>query len=292
MKTCVVGLGLIGGSLALDIRARGFTREIVGVDLNPAHAKQAQELSIVDRTTSLSEAVAEADLIVLATPVNGIERLLPQVLDLIRDHATVTDMGSTKEAICRSVAQHPRRNHYVASHPMAGTENSGPSAAISGLFALKTAVICNRDQSGASHLKRVEDLYRCLDMRLVYMSDSEHDLHAAYVSHLSHISAFVLANTVLDKEKYVENTIFDLAGGGFESTVRLAKSSPEMWADIFNQNRANVLDALENYIAQLQNFRLSLQEQNPTQLKDLLVNANQIRAVLAQMNKNMNEKMG
>lgn len=279
MKVTIIGLGLIGGSLAIDMRNCGFASEIVGVDNNETHATQALARRLVDRVLPLAEAVQGTQLVILAIPVHAIVVTLPKVMALIDAQTVVTDMGSTKELICRSIENHPRRAHFVASHPMAGTENSGPLAAILGMFAQKTAVICDRERSADVSLARVEDLYRCLDMRLISMSAAEHDLHVAYVSHLSHISSFVLANTVLDKEKDV-TTIFDLAGGGFASTVRLGKSSPDMWTPIFEQNRENVINALSAYIEHLTQFHWSLKEGRFDVTREMMENANQVRRVL------------
>jgi prephenate dehydrogenase len=282
MKTTVVGLGLIGGSLALDLRARGFASRIIGVDANAEHSATAMKLGLVDAVEGLEGAIGQSDLVILAVPVDFICGLLPQVLDLLPPHATVTDMGSTKGLICAAVAGHRNRAQFVPSHPMAGTENSGPTAAFSGLFDGKAAVICDSHESGAAHLKLIEQMFDALKMRRIYMTSREHDLHTAYVSHLSHISSFVLANTVLALEKNV-NTIFDLAGGGFESTVRLAKSSPDMWAPIFEQNRGHVVAALASYIGHLQIFHQALVDQNVTATRQLMEDANGIRRVLVSM---------
>ena len=285
MKLAVIGLGLIGGSLALDLREKGFVKEVLGVDQNTAHTEEALKLGLVNRICTLAEACSEADLIVIATPVSAISQLLPQVLDLVSSGATVTDVGSTKSEICKSIAQHPRRKQYVSSHPMAGTEFSGPSAAIRELFIGKAAVICDKNESNPDSVDLIEKMYSALQMRLVFMNSHEHDLHAAYVSHLSHISSFVLANTVLEKEKDVD-AIFNLASGGFESTVRLAKSSPEMWAPIFEQNKTFITEALGEYIERLKSFRESIIAKDFNQTKKYMANANEIRRVLIQIGNN------
>jgi prephenate dehydrogenase len=282
MRLTIVGLGLIGGSLALDLRERGWASEVIGVDTRTDHATKAIELSLVNRIETLEQAVPQSDLVILAVPVNVICELLPRVLSLLPEHGTVTDMGSTKELICRTVADHRKRPQYVPSHPMAGTENSGPTAALRGLFDGKAAVICDAALSGKEHLARIAKMFDILKMRQIHMTSREHDLHTAYVSHLSHISSFVLANTVLAQEKNV-NTIFDLAGGGFESTVRLAKSSPDMWAPIFEQNGDNVVAALESYIEHLQTFRDAMLGKNASETRKLMEDANGIRRVLAKM---------
>jgi prephenate dehydrogenase len=288
MKVSVVGLGLIGGSIGIDLRHKGFATELIGVENSPQHAQQALKLSLVDRIEDLSTAAAQSELVILAVPVTAMKAILPSLLDQIPDETTVTDMGSTKEQLSQVVASHPKRKNFVASHPMAGTENSGPQAALPGLFQGKTAVICDSDLSGPIHLDRVKALYQALGMRWVEMTSTEHDMKVAFVSHLSHISSFALANTVLDKERDVK-TIFDLAGGGFESTVRLAKSSPDMWAPIFEQNRENILSALDSYITHLYSFReaiATIQAGNPpanrreTACVKLMERANEIRRVL------------
>lgn len=279
MKITIIGLGLIGGSLAMDLRKQGFATSLVGVDDNETHREQARHRGLVDSIKPLDAAVVGVDMVVIATPVNAVLKILPEVLARIDASTTVTDMGSTKEEICKLVADHPKRAQYVASHPMAGTEHSGPLAAFRGLFVNRTAVICDAEMSGAVHLRRIDEMYEVLKMRKTYMSSAEHDLHAAYVSHLSHISSFVLANTVLDKERDVE-AIFDLAGGGFESTVRLAKSSPAMWRPIFEQNCHNVTAALGDYIEGLQKFHQALLEQKYTETQEQMTKANEIRRVL------------
>ena len=279
MRVTVIGLGLIGGSIALDLKSRGFAHEVVGVEASFSHAEKALELGLVDSVEPLETATGISDLVILAVPVGSILNLLPEVLRYAKPMTTVTDMGSTKQRICEAVASHPKRAQYVASHPIAGTENSGPLAALPGLFDGKTAVLCERAKSGFPHLRRIEEMFGVLQMRMISMSAEEHDLHTAYISHLSHISSFVLASTVLAQEKNTR-TIFDLAGGGFESTVRLAKSSPEMWAPIFEQNRSNVTSALEAYILHLQEFHRTLIECEIESTRKLMEDAVRIRPIL------------
>lgn len=279
MKVTIVGLGLIGGSIAIDLRATGFATEIIGVDNNPQHVKQAKSRGLCDDILPLKKAVKNADLVILAIPVDAVLKTLPNVLDEIGPKATVTDTGSTKAEILKAVAKHKKRKQYVASHPMAGTEFSGPLAAVKGLFENRTTVICDAEKSSATSLRKIDALYDALGMRKVYMSSSEHDLHAAYISHLSHISSFALANAVLDKELDV-GAIFNLAGGGFESTVRLAKSSPAMWNPIFAQNRKHVLSALDLYLQHLEDFRDTLKKNKPEKTFKLMNNANSIKRVL------------
>ncbi len=282
MKVAIVGLGLIGGSIALELKKASWVSEVIGVDQSPDHAKLATELKLVHKVLPLDEAIKEAELIVLATPVDSIVKLLPIVLDQMSGTKTVTDVGSTKMEIGVKVQNHPNRKHFVAAHPMAGTEHSGPKAAHLGLFQGKAAVICDAPLSSPESVKLVEKLFTTLGMRLVSMDGAAHDLHTAYVSHLSHITSFVLASTVLDKEKDVE-AIFNLASGGFESTVRLAKSSPAMWAPIFEQNQVMIAGALRDYIERLQAFHDSLIKRDFEQTKKYMERANEIKRVLVEM---------
>jgi prephenate dehydrogenase len=279
MNITIIGLGLLGGSFALGLKAKGSPVKILGVDNNPQHAKQALELGIADKILSLEEAVSEADLIVLATPVSAILHLLPIVLDMLPAKATLIDFGSTKELLCEAVATHPKRTQFVATHPIAGTEYSGPEAAFAELLEGKTMIICEEEKSAPDSLEKVEQLCHILAMQLRYMPAAEHDLHFAYVSHLSHISSFALGLTVLDKEKNEKN-IFDMAGSGFSSTVRLAKSSPDMWGPIFSQNRRNVSEALDGYIKQLQQFKDAIDARNEEETKAMMAKANDIRRIL------------
>ena len=262
MKLTVVGLGLIGGSMAIDLRKSRFATEIIGVDNRSEHAAEAVKLGIVDRTTDFESGVKAADLVLLALPVDQIIALLPVVLDLISPSTTVADVGSAKRQIVASVASHPLRGNFVATHPMAGTENSGPAAAIPKLFTGKLTIVCDHEQSRPQHLALVEKMYQSLGMSTAYMSSDEQDHTTAFVSHLPHAAAFALANAVLAKEE--RNIIFDLASGGFQSTVRLAKSSPEMWAPIFRQNRDYVVEAVTAYIHHLKAFKDCLLYTSPS----------------------------
>ena len=275
----IIGLGHIGGSFAKDIRERGLATRIIGVENNEMHATQALELGLVDLVLPMSEALLEADLVLLTIPVDAMLQVLPGILDQVNANQTVMDAGSTKEALIESVKDHAMRSRYVASHPMAGRENSGPGAAISGLFEGKCSVICNREGSASDAVARVIELYEALGMRIVELEAHEHDLHAAYVSHISHISSFALALTVLAKEKD-EKRIFQLASGGFDSTVRLAKSSPDMWVPIFRQNRDNVLDVLDEHINVLSRFRSLLIKKDFNTFHELIDQANHIRKIL------------
>lgn len=278
-RVAIIGLGLIGGSLAIDLRKRGFATHIIGVDSNLQHAQIALESGLVNVVLPMQEAIATAELTLLAVPVNVALRLLPQILDSLPSNATVADMGSTKQAIVQLAEQHPKRAQFVATHPMAGTEFSGPTAAIPDLFDGKVAIICNPQHSRPEAIDIIEQMYAILQMPLVYMDAAEHDIHAAYVSHISHISSFVLANAVLEKERSV-SAIFNLASGGFASTVRLAKSSPVMWSQIFEQNSRNVLEVLDTYIANLLEWRGLIATGNFSTLENLMLQANSIKKIL------------
>jgi prephenate dehydrogenase len=277
MTVTIVGIGLIGGSLALALKDKGIATRVIGVD-NKHHQEKALSLKLVDEVMELEEAIIESDLIVLAIPVTALTGLLPQVLNKIT-RQVVMDVGSTKEGILEVVKDHPNRSRFVATHPMWGTEYSGPDAAVHGAFASKATVICNGEESNPEAVTMVEDIYRQLGMHLIYMNGHDHDVHVAYISHISHITSFALANTVLEKEKE-EDTIFELASGGFESTVRLAKSSPVTWASVFMQNRENVLDVLNEHISQLRKFKACLEKENYEYLEELMVNANKIKKIL------------
>ncbi len=280
MIVSIVGVGLIGGSFALGLKDEKFAHHIVGVDNNDDNLDKALELKIIDEKTSLSEAVKKSDLIVVAIPVNSsvevIKTILeqPNILDKI-----IIDMGSTKENIGQSINNHINRKSFVASHPIAGTENSGPESAFASLFNYKVAIICDKELSDIKKVETVENIYKLLKMKVVYMDSKSHDIHLAYVSHLSHISSFALGITVLDKEKD-ESNIFNLAGSGFESTVRLAKSSPDMWNPIFKQNSKNISDALGEYIKQLEKFKYCIDQNQYSESFELMKNANNIRRVL------------
>lgn len=278
MNVAIIGMGLIGGSMAIALREKGIAKKVIGVDNNEKHSSQALELGLADEMATTEAAVDAADLIILAIPVNAAEKIILPLLDRVKEQV-VMDTGSTKEAICELVGSHPRKKRFVATHPMWGTEYSGPSAAVQGAFANKAAVICNKDQSDADAMALVENIYGQLGMHLLFMDAAAHDLHAAYVSHISHITSFALANTVLEKEKE-EDAIFELASGGFESTVRLAKSNPAMWVPIFMQNRENVLDVLNEHISQLRKFKSCLEKENYAYLQELIESANRINRII------------
>lgn len=279
MKIAIFGIGLIGGSLAKDLRQNKFASEIFGVERNKDHARTALELGLVDEIIDRDAAIAEADLIILAVPVNALIDELNYVLAKIKPDSVVTDVGSTKGAIIDGVKNAPNRRRYVASHPMAGTEYSGPQAAVSRLFEGKICIICDRQESEDDAVTTVEKMYAALGMRVKYMESHRHDMHAAYVSHISHISAFVLAATVLEKEKD-EEAILEMAGGGFASAARLAKSSPETWSPIFEQNRQFLLEAIDTYIEKMYRFRNLINKNKYAELEKFMTEANEIKKIL------------
>lgn len=279
MKATVIGLGLIGGSFALSLKDKGLCDTVTGIEHSEKSARKALDLGLVDRMVTLDEALDESDLIVLATPVDTIPVMATKILNRIRPSQIVMDMGSTKQELCEVTLMHPRRGRLVATHPMWGTENSGPEAAEHGAFAGRTVVICDSERSDADALAEVENIYRTLGMPIRYMSAEEQDTHCAYVSHISHITSFALALTVLEKEREEEH-IFDLAGGGFESTVRLAKSLPQTWAPIFLGNKYNILDVLREHIHQLQILRRMLEKDDREGLIAAMQKANTIKRIL------------
>lgn len=280
MKVCIVGIGLIGGSLAIDLKRRGFASSVIGVDNNKHHQNIALHSGLVDKIETLQNAVKKSDLIILSTPVNTNRALLPEILTLMNGtDKVVIDMGSTKAGIAEAVINHPNRGRYVASHPMAGTEFSGPMAAIGKLFDYKHVIICDKDLSDEDALRTVVDMYNLLNMRISYMKSMDHDIHVAYVSHISHITSFSLALCVLDKEKDEEN-ILKLAAGGFESTVRLAKSNADTWAPIFLQNSEYIIEVLDNYVEKMNLFKKYILEKNTEGLTELMNEANKIRKIL------------
>jgi len=277
MLVTVIGLGLIGGSLALELKKRlGYT--VNGVDVNNENAKKALELGVVDDIIDISE-IKASDIVILAVPVNFLPDLTNKVLDLVKKEAIVFDMGSTKQKLCETVENHEKRSNFVAVHPIAGTEHSGPEAAVYNLFDHKVAIICEKELSSNYAIAKVLSIFKALQMRTIFMNGVEHDKHIAYVSHLSHISSFMLGKTVLEKEKNEKN-IFDMAGSGFESTVRLAKSSPNMWSPIFIENKENVLSSLNEYIDNLIMFKNLIIEENSLGLQETMKGVNHIKDVL------------
>lgn len=286
MNIGIIGLGLIGGSMAIDLRRKGYASRILGVEKDPVNASAAEHIGLVDAVTSIEECVAESDVIIVSVPVGAAMKIVPQVLDIMAGlypdggcGKVLMDVCSTKESLAAAVKYHPMRKCYVASHPMAGTEYSGPWAAIPGLFDGRACIICDFGESSPKAVRTVEEIYGVLNMRVVYMNSSSHDVHAAYVSHFSHVISFALALTVLEKEKD-EKHIFDLASGGFSSTVRLAKSSADMWTPILMQNRENVLHVMDTYTGMLDAFRKAMEDADEDAVRKLIQDANKIRRII------------
>ena len=279
MNVTIIGLGLIGGSLGLALRKYGLAERIYGVEASESNAQRALERGLVDEIVEFERALEVADVIAIATPVDTIPQLAIKLLNRVGEQQIVLDMGSTKAELCELISQHPRRSRFVAAHPMWGTEHSGPDAAVEGAFRGCNLVLCEVERSDAEAVKVVESIFETIGMSPMYMSAEKHDVHAAYVSHISHITSFILSTTVLEKERESE-TILNLAGGGFESTVRLAKSSSQMWIPIFKQNKYNILDVLREYIHQLELFRKALERDNYDQLRATIERANEIRKIL------------
>lgn len=279
MKVLIAGLGLIGGSFALALRDYGLADEILGVEATGERADEALRLGLADRMVSFEEGIAEADLIVLSTPVDTIPLLAVKALNRASERQVVVDMGSIKEELCEVISMHAHRGRFVAVHPMWGTEYSGPSAAQRGAFTGRSVVLCETERSDADAVALVERIFRTLGTEAVYMDAAEHDLHAAYVSHISHITSFALALTVLEKERE-DRHIFDLAGGGFASTVRLAKSAAPTWVPILMRNKYNVLDVLREHIHQLQIIRQMIERDDVEGLKSAIQRANAIQRII------------
>jgi prephenate dehydrogenase len=278
MKIYVIGIGLIGGSIALSAKELNPQITIFGIDSNPAHVTEALALGVIDQAAVLDD-LSNADIVIVSVPVDVAMMLLPQVLDKVDDNAIVFDVGSTKSLVCEAVANHPKRRNFLATHPIAGTEFSGPSAAIAGLFKGKTNIICEVEKTAFKLQEKALLLFNAMQMRIRYMEPKSHDKHIAYMSHLSHISSFMLGKTVIEKEKH-EQDIFDMAGSGFESTVRLAKSSPAMWTPIFKQNKEQVLEGLEEYIANLTQFRDLLLKDDFNAIHNEMQSVNKIKEIL------------
>jgi prephenate dehydrogenase len=279
MKTIfIIGTGLIGGSLALDIKALHPKCKVFGIDTTEAHLDEALQLGVIDEKAKLED-LDKADMVILAIPVDATLVVLPKVLDLVSDNTIVFDVGSTKVDICDTVRNHPKRRNYLAVHPIAGTEHSGPKAAIHDLYKGKTNIICEVEETAFKLQEKALKLFSDLGMRIRYMNPKAHDKHIAYVSHLSHISAFMLGKTVIDKERN-ERDIFDMAGSGFASTVRLAKSSPAMWTPIFKQNKANVIETLDEYINNLKHFKQLMEEEDFDAVYNEMEKTNHIKDIL------------
>ncbi len=275
----IIGLGLIGGSAALCLREAGFADTIIGADKSADNLVEAIKLGIIDEGLSLEELIKKSNVIIIAIPVDASKNLIGNLLDNCSNSQVIIDFGSTKSRIAQAVINHKNRRNYVACHPIAGTENSGPSAAFNSLFDKKVNIICDKEHSSRKALEIALTITEQLGMRPKYMNSKEHDRHIAYVSHLSHISSFTLGQTVLEVESN-ESTIFDMAGSGFESTVRLAKSSPAMWAPIFTENSENIIEVLTAYIANLKKYKLMIEKGDEKALQKAMKQTNRIRKVL------------
>ena len=274
----IIGVGLIGGSLALEIKRLDPTVTIYGISRKESTLDEAMSLNLIDRKATVDD-IVNADLVILSIPVDASVKLLPTLLDKIPETGLVIDVGSTKEAICKVVEHHPKRKHFLAMHPIAGTEFSGPKAAIYDLFQNKTNIICEEEKTDEKLKDAVLNFFATIGMKLRRMNPVSHDKHIAYVSHLSHISSFMLGKTVIEKEKN-ERDIFDMAGSGFASTVRLAKSSPEMWSPIFRQNKENVMESLDEYITNLTHFRDMMKQDDFEAIYNEMKNTNHIKDIL------------
>jgi len=274
----IIGVGLIGGSFALDIKKLYPKSTVFGIDKNETHLDEAIQLGVIDNKSNFED-LEKADLVIVAIPVDAALKVLPQVLDHVSDNAIVFDAGSTKEDICAEVKSHPKRRNYLAVHPIAGTEHSGPKAAIHNLYKNKTNIICEVEDTAFKLQEKALKLFSDLGMRIRYMNPKAHDKHIAYMSHLSHISAFMLGKTVIEKEKN-ERDIFDMAGSGFESTVRLAKSSPAMWTPIFEQNKTNVIETLDEYITNLKHFKKLVEDGDFEAVYKEMKDTNHIKEIL------------
>lgn len=279
MKVASIGLGLIGGSFALALQEQTQNVEIWGIDQKEAHIEVALAKKIIHHKGN-EKNISQFDLIVLSIPVDAASRLLPSILDKIEKHTLVVDMGSTKKDICKAVEMHPKRNQFLAMHPIAGTEFSGPQAAFANLFTNAMMIVCEAEKTKEELKKKAYNILQEMKMKLHFMSPEEHDKHLAYVSHLSHISSFMLGKTVLDLEKN-EREIFNLAGSGFASTVRLAKSNPKTWTAIFKQNKTEVLTSLKEYQQNLKEFERLLEANKFSELEDLLDSTSRIKEILA-----------
>ena len=281
-KIYVIGVGLIGGSFAIDMRKLFPKSTVIGIDKSEIHLQKALELKLIDETSEISK-INNPDIIVISVPVKSILNILPIVLKSVNNNSLVIDFGSTKKSICQIVKEHPNRQNFLATHPIAGTELSGPAAAHEGLFEGKNIIICDKDKTDKSILELGLKIFNLMKMKIGYMDSDSHDKHIAYVSHLSHISSFMLGKTVMDEEKNEKN-IFDMAGSGFESTVRLAKSSPEMWTDILEDNKKNIIKSLDDYIENLAYINSLIKKDRFDEVESQLKSTNYIKTILKGIN--------
>ena len=282
MKIYIIGVGLIGGSFAMEMRKLFPNSTIIGIDKSENNLNKAYEIGIIDKKSCLSE-ISDADIIIVSVPVKSLINLLPNILDKVNKNTLVIDFGSTKNSICDLIKDHPNRENFLATHPIAGTEFSGPTAAHKGLFANKNIIICDKLRTNQSSLEIALKIFKSMKMKISYMNPDSHDKHIAYVSHLSHLSSFMLGKTVMDEEKNEKN-IFDMAGSGFESTVRLAKSSPEMWTDIFEDNKENIIKSLDDYIENLIQINSLIKDDRFNEIELQLKSTNYIKTILKGIN--------
>ena len=278
MKLFLIGTGLIGGSISKDLRNLLDKIQIHGIDKNDINIEYAKNIGLIDNIDSL-ENLNSADRVILSVPVSESLQLLPFILDNLHKDALVWDVGSTKFSLCKSVEKHPKRDQFLATHPIAGNEFSGPEASIKNLFNGKIQILCETNKTRPDLLQWAESIFNSMGMKIRYMNPEEHDKKMAIVSHLSHISSFMLGKTVMESEKNNQN-ILDFAGSGFESTVRLAKSSPEMWTSIFKDNRENILEILDTYIENLKQFQLKIKNKNYIDLKSQMIKTNKLEKIL------------
>ena len=275
MKIGIIGLGLMGGSLGLSLKNLDFINEIVGYDHNEKHKSDALSLGLVDAIVSFEE-IKKCDVIFLAIPVNGVIASLQELKD-VNAQTTIIDLGSTKEKIIASVPGEIRKN-FVAAHPMTGTENFGPNAAIKGLYDNQVVVLCDLEESGANQRQIARKIFKALNMKKYFMGSHEHDRHAAFISHMPHAISYSIANTVLKQEN--RHNILALAAGGFRSMSRLAKSSPYMWEDVFRQNKENLLEAIELFETELQNLKENIINDEWQNVHQEMANANKLHDIL------------
>ena len=275
MNIAIVGLGLMGGSLALSLKKFNFIEKIVGVDHNPKHQKEALGLNLVEEIVEF-ESIKEYDVIFLAIPVDGVIASLQNLQD-VKENTTIIDLGSTKELIVSSVPASIRKN-FVAAHPMTGTENFGPSAAVEGLYEDKVVVLCDLEESGELQRKVARKIFKNLGMRKHFMKSREHDRHAAFISHMPHAISYSIANTVMKQEE--KHAILTLAAGGFRSMSRLAKSSPYMWEDIFRQNKSNLLEAIELFEEELLALKENIKNEKWQNVNETLSDGTKLHDIL------------
>ena len=278
----IVGVGLIGGSFAIELRDIFNNSNIIGIDTSAQNLKIAKQKNIIDSHAEIN-GITNPFMIIIAVPVKAIIKILPKIFEFILPETLVVDFGSTKLSICKNIQTHKLRSNFLAAHPIAGNEFSGPNAAVKGLFTNKTMIICENNKTNNKLVNLAINIFKDLKMNISFMDPESHDKHIAYVSHLSHISSFMLGKTVIEEGKNEKN-IFDMAGSGFESTVRLAKSSPKMWTDILEDNKLNITEALDDYIYNLNKTRELINNNKFSELETELKKINYIKNILNGIN--------